>query len=390
MKRIFTILLSALVSIALLAQAPNMMDFQSLVRDASGNFVSNKTIGVQISILKTSATGTVVYRETHSVKTNANGLLTLTIGKGTVKAGTFASIDWSAGPYFLKTEMDVNGGTSYTLTQTTQMMSVPYALYANKAGNVPDVSALEARIAALETKTTNGSATYGSIVKTSDGAIPAAFSVSATKKVYFSQGCLLYHTGTKKLQFAADQLTGSTYVRGASSQWVSNFGWGTGNDPGKTSSTHTDYSTFTDWGVKPISNGGNVANRWFTLTDTEFNYLQNSRPNAAALKMVRSIEGGGTGLILLPDNFLKEAKGSYLMIWYNNTSVIPKDIWTLFESFGAVFLPYCAYCIYKVPSGLSSYYWSWEGSGLYYWWHTASRPSNAANGYRVRLVKNAQ
>jgi uncharacterized protein (TIGR02145 family) len=84
-----------------------------------------------LSILKTSSTGTAVYVETHSKTSNVNGLLTLEVGIGTVTSGTFTTINWSQGPYFLKTEMDVNGGSNYTITGVTEFVSVPYALTAN-------------------------------------------------------------------------------------------------------------------------------------------------------------------------------------------------------------------------------------------------------------------
>ena len=88
------------------AQAPNSFDFQSLVRDASGKFLKSQSVGVRISILQGSVSGSTVYTETHTVSTNANGLLTLTVGKGTT-SDNFSSINWSAGPYFIKTEMDL-------------------------------------------------------------------------------------------------------------------------------------------------------------------------------------------------------------------------------------------------------------------------------------------
>lgn len=405
MKRIFTILLSALVSMALLAQAPAAMDFQSLVRDASGNFVSNKTIGVQISILKTSATGTAVYCETHSVTTNANGLLTLTIGKGTVQAGTFASIDWSAGPYFLKTEMDVNGGTSYTLTQTTQMMSVPYALYANEAGNVAD---LEARLAALETKTTNEGATVGNVVKTSDGAIPAAFSVSATKKVYFSKGNLQYQASTKTWRFAANQYDriggGNGSISASYTGWIDLFGWGTGSNPTQTSTSSDSYPTFTDWGKNAISNGGNIANAWRTLSYDEWKYLYGTRSGAANLRFY-AIINGIYGMVFLPDNFLQSAKYSYIMTAYQTGTggnTINSTVWSVFESFGAVFLP-CAgfrkgktYSLTVHSSGSDGYYWGSTHSdfhvGYNSGWYSSvySNSSYKYQGNSVRLVKDVQ
>ena len=130
------ILLSTLVT----AQAPNKMSFQTVVRNSLGKLVVNKSIGVRLSILKTSSTGTAVYVETHSKTSNVNGLLTLEVGTGTVTSGTFATIDWSQGPYFLKTEMDVNGGTSYTITGVTEFVSVPYAKMADNANSVKTLS----------------------------------------------------------------------------------------------------------------------------------------------------------------------------------------------------------------------------------------------------------
>ena len=118
------------------AQAPSGFTYQSVLRDANNDLIINTAVGTQISILQTTSTGTAVYVETHAETTNANGLLTLQVGAGSVQSGTFASIDWSAGPYFIKSETDPAGGTTYTITGTQQMMSVPYALHAKTAENV--------------------------------------------------------------------------------------------------------------------------------------------------------------------------------------------------------------------------------------------------------------
>ena len=119
------------------AQAPDAMSYQAVVRDATGTLMSNKAIGVKMSVLKTSASGTVVYAETFTPKpvTNSNGLMTLEIGKGTPLTGTYSAIDWSAGPYFVKSEIDPAGGTTYSVVSTSQLLSVPYALYAKNSGN---------------------------------------------------------------------------------------------------------------------------------------------------------------------------------------------------------------------------------------------------------------
>ncbi|MBS1537106.1 MAG: tail fiber domain-containing protein [Bacteroidetes bacterium] len=129
MKSIRTIFVMAiLLSTTAFAQAPNKMSYQAVIRNASNALITNKTITIQISILQSSVTGNAVYVETHTPLTNANGLATLEIGGGTVMSGSFAAIDWSKGPYFIKTETDPAGETNYSITGVSQLLSVPYSL----------------------------------------------------------------------------------------------------------------------------------------------------------------------------------------------------------------------------------------------------------------------
>jgi len=136
MKKIITICAAILMTASVFAQAPNKMSYQAVIRNISNALVTNSTVGMRISILQTSTSGTAVYVETQTPTTNANGLATLEIGAGTVVSGTFATIDWANGPYFVKTETDPTGGTNYTISGTSQLLSVPYALYAKSAGTV--------------------------------------------------------------------------------------------------------------------------------------------------------------------------------------------------------------------------------------------------------------
>jgi hypothetical protein len=89
---------------------------------------------MRISILQTSPSGTAVYVETQTPTTNTNGLVSIEIGGGTILSGNFSTIDWANGPYFIKTETDPTGGTSYTIAGTSELLSVPYALYSNLGG----------------------------------------------------------------------------------------------------------------------------------------------------------------------------------------------------------------------------------------------------------------
>jgi len=136
MKRLFTTLfLLVLVCASVWAQAPQKMGYQAVVRNANNSLVTNQSVSARMSILQGSATGSAVYVETQMVTTNVNGLMTLSIGEGTVVSGTFSGIDWASGPYFLKSEIDPDGGVNYSIESVQQLLSVPYALYAKEAGN---------------------------------------------------------------------------------------------------------------------------------------------------------------------------------------------------------------------------------------------------------------
>ena len=137
-KRIITICALLLLTVSVFAQAPEKMSYQAVVRDGSNNLVSSTAVGMQISILQGSSSGTAVYVETQTPTSNVNGLVSIEIGTGTVVNGDFTSIDWSNGPYFIKTESDPTGGTNYTITGTSQLLSVPYALHAKTADSVSE------------------------------------------------------------------------------------------------------------------------------------------------------------------------------------------------------------------------------------------------------------
>jgi hypothetical protein len=125
MKKIYTILAAILLTTGVFAQAPQKMSYQAIIRDAGNALVKNHSVGMKISILQGT---TPVYVEKQTPLTNANGLVTIEIGGGTVISGVFSAIDWANGIYSIKTETDPNGGTAYSVTGTSQLLSVPYAL----------------------------------------------------------------------------------------------------------------------------------------------------------------------------------------------------------------------------------------------------------------------
>jgi len=135
MRKIIILLVAVLLSASIYAQSLQNMSYQAVIRNTDNTLVNNTAVGIRISILQGSATGTSVYVETQNPTTNANGLVTLEIGSGSVVSGIFDSINWANGPYFIKTETDVNGGSNYSISGTSPLLSVPYAIYANQAGS---------------------------------------------------------------------------------------------------------------------------------------------------------------------------------------------------------------------------------------------------------------
>jgi hypothetical protein len=135
MKKLFTLLSILIFSLSAHTQSPEKMSYQAVVRNSTGALVTSQVIGLKISILQGSTTGSVIFSETYSPapQTNANGLLTVEIGTGTASVGSFDGINWSNGPYFLKTETDPSGGTDYTISGVSQLLSVPYAMHSKNA-----------------------------------------------------------------------------------------------------------------------------------------------------------------------------------------------------------------------------------------------------------------
>ena len=200
---------------------------------------------------------------------------------------------------------------------------------------------------------TNGNGTsYGeqktfTTLQYMQGVITAKYSVSETKHVYFSRGNLQYNASTNKYRFAENQLDyiGSDNANISSSYngWIDLFGWGTGNNPTNVSNTNSSYSSFIDWGTKPISNGGNQANKWRTLTNDEWNFLMFNRTTASGIRFAKATVNGVKGVIILPDDwsmsyYTLSSTNSMDAVYSVNTITLSN--WTnMFEAHGAVFLP---------------------------------------------------
>ena len=141
MKTIYTCVF-LLIAVTVHAQTPQSMTYQAVVRNALNALVQEGNVGVRISILQGTASGTVVYQESHLSATNINGLLTLEIGMGSPLVGSFAAINWENGPYFIQSEIDTTGGSNYSITTTSQLLAVPYALHAKTSSDAARIKTL--------------------------------------------------------------------------------------------------------------------------------------------------------------------------------------------------------------------------------------------------------
>lgn len=135
-----TSILIVLFSYIANTQPPQAVKFQAIVRDGSGELVKNQRVSFETSIVKGSADGSIIYTETHIDTSDNYGLTNLMIGAGTPVTGTFSSIAWGMDDYFIRTSVDITGGVSYTVMGSTQILAVPYALYAGDANRLNGLS----------------------------------------------------------------------------------------------------------------------------------------------------------------------------------------------------------------------------------------------------------
>ena len=135
MYRVLLILSTVFITTGVLAQVPERMSYQAVIRNNKNALIANRQIGLRISIIQGAVNGAEVYQEVYQPNpvTNANGLVNVEIGSGTPTIGAFSSIDWAKGPYFIKAETDTTCGTNYIISGTTRLLSVPYALHAKTA-----------------------------------------------------------------------------------------------------------------------------------------------------------------------------------------------------------------------------------------------------------------
>ena len=253
---------------------------------------------------------------------------------------------------------------------------------------------------------------FFSLIIQGSGQIDSLFSVSSTKRVYFSKGNLQYNAKHNIWRFAPLQYdyfgTYNRYISDSNRCWIDLFGWATSGYHDSTDNLNTAYypwstggsfgpssnmaeqsivneSSQYDWGVhNPIANGGNQAGLWRTLTHDEWYYLLYSRPNAYNLKRFNCTVNGVNGLLLLPDNWTVPSG-----FVFNSNDVYEGNDWTLLEGSGAVFLPYAGYRSGRnVSTSTSCYYWSSSARPYSGDAYLMGGYNSRYYGYSVRLVKD--
>ncbi|MBP3763962.1 MAG: hypothetical protein J6I49_08840 [Bacteroidales bacterium] len=437
MKRLTFIVMAAVACLQFMnshpvsAQAPQGFAYQAVVRDNSGAAVANRTVAVRIALVQGNALGVERYAELHEPATDAAGLFSITVGQGTplVNSTMELSVDWSAGPWFLKTQVDPDGGQNFILVTTQQLMSVPYALYAANAGGglEDELAALRAALDSIRRDTVfvrevvrvRDSVVYDTFAlhpydrspADVEGTLPGVFSISAANRIAFSRGNLQCRASTQTWRFAQHQEdmvgTANANISMTDTGWIDLFGYGTsgynGKYPHTSSSSVSSYvtgdiaTTHYDWGVhNTIEGGGDTAGVWRTLAANEWNYLVSGRSNATALR-ARATVNGIPGLILLPDNWTAVSgvaiytnANDFTTNNYNNTQ------WNQLQDAGAVFLPAAGYRDGVTLSKVTQvgYYWSssYYGSNTSYIFSFGSDIQFLSRyvfyGYSVRLVRD--
>lgn len=134
MKGFYFLLSFLFFAISAYSQAPQGINYQAVIRNVSGSILANQNIAIRINVREAASNGNIAYSETHNAITNAYGLVNLVIGQGNAQTGNFATVSWGSNSYFAEIQVDISGGTNYQTIGNQQLMSVPYALYAEKSG----------------------------------------------------------------------------------------------------------------------------------------------------------------------------------------------------------------------------------------------------------------
>lgn len=300
MKKIVLIAALALGTYMVSAQAPERMSYQAIVRNTSGQLLTNQNVAVRVSVLQGSAAGTAVYSERVAGTTNSNGLISLEIGSGTVLSGTFSTINWGTNSYFLKTETDPAGGTNYTITGTSQLLSVPYALYSKSSGGGGGGS-----LTLPYTATTNNASSLFSLTNDGDGTSVEGVNNTTTSSIAAVRGVVTniapggFSAGVRGINNGTGGLGVGVWGSQAGSGWgvygVTPTGLGVyGNSSGSGYGVYANSNTGT--GLNATSTSGIAANFSISNNSNTSNVINaNTLGNGTVINV--STTGSGAGVV---------------------------------------------------------------------------------------------
>jgi len=308
MKKL-TLFLILLQSVITIAQAPQRMAYQSVVRNAANQIVANQSIGVKISIIEGSLTGTTVYSETHTTTTNTNGLFTLEAGGGTPTMGTFSAINWGNGSHYIKSEIDVTGGTNYLLSGTMELLSVPYALYAERSGSA---SLINTTTEPSGTNCANGGTKIEVGLDANSNGILDALEINSTMTKYVCNGSNISNSSSNLLFVQGLKDWSLNYTGGTSPETVASFNAVQGNSYFIYSKMAANKGYFTC---------GCEVNGW--LEDSSGNNIPISSIDTFNYQIYDCNRGVGGekvfyGYFVAPENGIYHLKSSYSVYGYNN------------------------------------------------------------------------
>jgi hypothetical protein len=288
MKKVILSLLILLTVTVVWAQVPQQISYQSVIRDGDNKVIASSTVGIKISLLQGSSTGPAVYVETHRKSTNANGLVSLEIGTGTVLSGIFASINWSNGPYLVKSETDPTGGTNYSAPGVFALNSVPYALYAENAsvattltGTLPIFNGGTGATTATAARASLG---LGNVDNTSDLLKPVSTATQTS-------------LATKVDKVSGKDLSTNDYTTAEKTKLASITGTNTGDQTNITGNAATVTTNANLTG--PITSVGN-ATAIASQTGTGSTFVMNTSPTLISPALGTPASGIATNLTGLP------------------------------------------------------------------------------------------
>ncbi|MDA9875782.1 hypothetical protein N9D29_07230 [Flavobacteriaceae bacterium] len=148
MKKFYIFLCLAIAALTQLqAQAPQGFNYQATVRNSAGDLVVSTNVYFKFNVIQGAQAADPIFTETHEILTDDLGQVNLIIGQGTANTGVFSELDWSLGSYYLGIQLSIDGPNDYVAMGTTQLLSVPYALYAANSGNTTTTPNLESVLA---------------------------------------------------------------------------------------------------------------------------------------------------------------------------------------------------------------------------------------------------